>query len=131
MTPSGKYRLSPHFTLQEFRDWHEGRMPPPHIVAELSHLCRAVLEPLRAKYGTCTVQSGYRTLHTNVGVGGAPHSYHLYDEVKRPAADVTFATGSPREWARAADHLLPAGGLGVYSGHIHVDLRGYRARWTG
>lgn len=123
--------LSPHFRLREFHETQTGAMPPTRVIPGLQALCAEVLEPLRARFGRCTVISGYRTRAHNVAVAGAPHSYHLYEEVRRPAADVWFARGTPAEWGREAEHLLQHGGLGVYAGHIHVDLRGFKARWTG
>lgn len=129
MTVDGQMRLSPHFVLGEFADWHTKSLPPAKSRPALVRLCRNVLEPMRAVHGVCTVHSGFRTLGTNQEVGGAPDSRHLYsrhpDEV---AADVTFRKGSPHQWAETAEKL-GVGGVGVYSTHIHVDNRRRRARW--
>lgn len=123
-------RLSPHFKLSEFRDRSTGALPPAAADAALVKLCQNVLEPLRTRYGTCHVFSGYRTHAHNAEVGGARHSHHLYDEwPSSPAADVGFAAGSPSDWARDAERLMPRGGLSAYPGHLHVDLRPDRARW--
>lgn len=128
-TVEGGERLSPHFTLHEFADWHTHRLPPAKSRPALKRLCRNVLEPLRARFGTCHVHSGFRSLQTNRDVGGAPDSRHLYSRHwDSPAADITFARGTVQEWATAADRL-GVGGLGVYTTHIHVDQRSGRARW--
>jgi uncharacterized protein YcbK (DUF882 family) len=122
--------LSPHFKVTEFRDWHSHQLPPTYMDRQLRQLCIEVLEPLRKIFGTCYVHSGYRTPSTNAQVHGAPQSFHIYSSRRRyPAADVSFARGTPEEWARAADKLLPNGGLGTYATHIHVDQRPHRARW--
>jgi uncharacterized protein YcbK (DUF882 family) len=122
--------LSPHFKVSEFRDWHSHQLPPSYMDNGLRRLCREVLEPLRSRFGVCTVHSGYRTPATNAAVGGAPQSYHVYTARRRfPAADVSFARGTPHDWAEAADRLVPNGGLGVYPTHIHVDQRPGRSRW--
>lgn len=128
--PRRRLILSPHFKVSEFRDWHTGKLPPAYMDRQLAKLCREVLEPLRKVFGICHVHSGYRDQLTNFEVGGVEHSFHVYTARRRaPAADVSFARGTPQEWARAADRLLPDGGLGVYPTHIHVDQRGSRARW--
>lgn len=122
-------RLSPHFRWREFRDWHTGALPPTSTHHAVERLCRNVLEPLRARFGVCTVHSGYRTRATNESVGGARHSHHIYTEHQdSPAADVSFARGTPAEWHAAADRL-GVGGLGKYPTHIHVDQRSGRSRW--
>lgn len=123
-------RLSPHFKLSEFRDHATGKLPPASADAALVKLCQTVLEPLRSRYGVCTIISGFRTHQHNVEVGGARHSHHLYDEwPSSPAADVQFAAGSPSLWARDAERLMPRGGLSAYATHLHIDLRPDRARW--
>ncbi|MFN2566573.1 MAG: YcbK family protein [Gemmatimonadaceae bacterium] len=106
-----------------------------------------------------TVMSGFRTPSYNVGGGNtggrASLSRHMYGD----AADVfvdndgngmmddlnrdgRVDTGDARVIAEAAERVERAhpeliGGVGVYStccGHgpfVHIDTRGYRARWTG
>jgi hypothetical protein len=106
-----------------------------------------------------TVMSGFRTPSYNVGGGNtggrASLSRHMYGD----AADVfvdndgngmmddlnrdgRVDTGDARVMAAAAERVERAhpelvGGVGTYStccGHgpfVHIDTRGYRARWTG
>jgi uncharacterized protein YcbK (DUF882 family) len=121
-------RLSPHFTTSEF-DCRDGTEVPRHAYDQLHRLCARYLEPLRARYGPVRVISGYRTRRWNSAVGGAPASYHVYLKHRTGvAADVTCARGTPAEWHRALEALNP-GGLGLYTGHVHVDNRLGRARW--
>ena len=123
-------RLSPHFVLAEFH-CHDGTPVPAAALPALRRLAREVLEPMRAKFGQCKVNSGYRTEAYNRSVGGAKASQHLYDQSPADvAADVVFASGSPREWAAEADRLLNGGGgVGVYPRFTHVDNRRGPARW--
>lgn len=134
-------RLSPHFVIEEF-DCHDGTHVPLVVRGRYESLCRHVLEPLRSRFGVCTVVSGFRTPRYNVTIGGASRSAHMCGEaggLHAVAADVRFRRGHPQAWADVAETLLvaaypPGGGLGVYSGPgawIHVDDRGYRARWSG
>lgn len=121
--------LSPHFDTHEF-DCHNGAPVPRHAYLDLRDLARVYLEPLRKQFGATIIVSGYRTPAYNASVGGAPHSYHVY-EVRRfgAAADVVCAHGTPAEWLIFLSKLKP-GGLGGYSRHVHVDNReGAPARW--
>lgn len=131
MTALRAQRVGPHFVWGEFYD-RRRQLPPPIIARRaLRELVLIHLEPLRDRFGRCDVHSAYRTVATNRLVGGAPRSRHLYDLFPgAPAVDVSFARGTPAEWARAAEQRSP-GGLGRYATHIHIDDRSGRARWTG
>lgn len=132
--------LTPHFRRSEFAT-HDGTPVPDDLVDDYTRLCRLVLEPLRERFGVCSVVSGYRHPSYNRRIGGAQRSVHMGGRgngIHGVAADVRFAKGHPLDWARAAEQLLqkhyaPGGGLGTYQagGWIHVDTRSYRARWTG
>lgn len=120
--------LSPHFMLDEFA-MDNGTMPPAKSVVALRRLCTEVLEVMRVQFGPCTITSGYRTVSHNKAVGGAPDSRHVYDKhPDSPAADVRFRTGTPEQWAALAIRMK-VGGVGLYKGHVHVDMRPRRARW--
>lgn len=134
-------KLSPHFWLSEFAT-HDGTAVPGDLIDDYVRLCRLVLEPLRERFGTCHVVSGYRHPAYNARIGGAKKSVHMGGRgggIHGVAADVRFARGEPLAWARVAEPLMhraypPGGGLGTYpgaNGWIHVDSRGYAARWTG
>ena len=75
------------------------------------------------------INSGIRCPAHNADptVGGAANSRHLYGD----AADIRCLNKTPRELYDIADEIFPNGGVGLYSWGIHVDDRGYRARWTG
>ena len=94
-------------------------------------LCKAYLEPMRTKFGTCYVLSGYRHELYNRRIGGARHSQHIYEQTSsRVAADMRFAKGTPAQWAAEAKRLRTKaggkGGVGRYdrSGFCHIDNRG-------
>lgn len=120
--------LTPHFRLGEFAT-HDGVLPPPEAVEHLTRLCREVLEPMRARFGPCTITSGYRTAAHNAAVGGAKESRHLYARRPgEPAVDARFARGNPEQWGALAISMR-VGGVGIYPSHVHVDQRRTRARW--
>lgn len=121
-------RLSPHFRLREFA-MDDGTPAPIEAENGLARLCRDVLEPMRARFGVCTVTSGYRTRLHNHQVGGARDSRHLYDvHPSTPAVDVKFAKGTPEQWAALAISMK-VGGVGLYKGHVHLDQRRGSVRW--
>jgi hypothetical protein len=130
--------LTPHFKATEFYT-HDGSAPPIVARPAMVKLCRAFLEPMRAKFGTCFVLSGYRHEKYNAMIGGARHSQHIYEhDFESVAADLRFQRGNPAQWAAEAKRLRAArlngkGGVGRYdtSGFVHVDNRGYKADWSG
>ncbi len=126
----GDVRLSANFVLAEFH-CKDGTHVPAQAMKGLRRLVRNQLQPMREKFGTCTVNSAYRTQSHNARVGGEPNSQHRYElGPKSVAADVRFAQGSPREWAAEAERLLGnSGGIGTYRTFVHVDNRGSRGRW--
>lgn len=75
------------------------------------------------------VNSSTRCARHNREVGGQPNSRHLCGE----AADIYVAGLTPKELAAAAETIpdFRAGGIGIYSTFVHVDVRGHRARWRG
>jgi len=125
-TPKAELRVGAHFVAGEF-----GTSDPAHFPG-IGALCALFLDELRARFGACTVHSGYRDATRNAKVGGAPDSRHVYDKRPlTPAVDVSFAKGTPGEWSKAARELAFAhgrGGVGTYATHLHIDL-GPRRIW--
>jgi uncharacterized protein YcbK (DUF882 family) len=132
-----RHRLSKHFTVEEF-DCHDGTKVQPRDYNGLEFLCRKYLEPLRKKYGSVTIHSGFRTPSYNRSVGGAPNSYHIYTvhDGNDQAADISCARGRPRDWWGTLNWIrnnrrAGKGGLGLYSTFVHCDIRDYKADWRG
>jgi hypothetical protein len=131
-------KLTPNFKASEFYT-HDGTPCPAKARPAMIALCKEFLEPLRAKFGTCFVLSGYRHEAYNRSIGGARHSEHIYDQnFEAVAADLRFQKGTPTQWAAEAKRLRTKnrkgkGGVGVYprSSFIHVDNRNYQANWSG
>lgn len=132
-----RQRLSKHFTVEEF-DCKDGTKVQQRDYAGLKYLCRTYLEPLRKKYGSVTINSGFRTQSWNRKVGGASQSMHVYTihDGNDQAADITCARGNPPQWHRTLNRLRRRkrngrGGLGLYRTFVHVDIRDVKADWRG
>lgn len=130
-------RLSKHFTVEEF-DCHDGTRVSSRDYNGLEYLCKAFLEPLRAKYGQVTIHSGFRTKAYNARIGGASNSMHIYTQHdgNDQAADISCRKGGPKDWHRTLNAIRHRkrggkGGLGLYSSFVHVDIRDYKADWRG
>jgi uncharacterized protein YcbK (DUF882 family) len=117
----GKY-----FKIVEFQS------PDDHSLILDMRLIEA-LDRVREAYGhPMIVNSGYRSERHNRRVGGVPNSYHR----KGMAADIRPKALFAEELAVMLYHirqepLFEGGGIGVYPTRkfIHVDVRGYQARW--
>ncbi len=134
----GPVVLSANFALAEFHCCHghcaRGFVPSAALPA-LRTLVHEVLQPLRDRFGHCTVNSGFRTELHNRHVGGEPNSFHRYElHPSSPASDLTFVSGNVDQWAAEARRLLGTnrGGIGRYpqQNFIHVDL-GPMRKWEG
>ena len=90
----------------------------------------AALQELREKVGAAMkISSGFRCVTHNACVGGAEGSQHTLGM----AADVLCPAGWTSErLAKAAEtvEVFCKGGIGIYPGRIHVDVRpDGPARW--
>lgn len=119
-------KVSKHFTLGEFRpgdDTYKAIRLHPDLVA--------ALERIREKVGkSVKVTSGYRPPAYNRAIGGVSNSQHL-DGL---AADIYVDGLSTFELHQIAlQEIGASGGVGYYPNHgfVHVDVRGWPARWQG
>ena len=140
------FPITPHFDVGEFR-CHDGtEYPAEWIATRLRPLCVA-LEVIRAECGhrAVTILSGYRTEAHNAalrdadgsGSGVAKNSQHIQGR----AADITVEGMAPSDVHATVLRLVESkqiaiGGLGLYRGWIHVDIRerpedGHLAVWNG
>jgi hypothetical protein len=129
-------RPSEHFSYAEF-DCNNGQELPKAAEPAVKDWCQRIGEPLRKRFGSVHVNSGYRPTAYNASVGGEPNSVHIYDYPGRNfqavAADVTCEKGSPSEWY--AFTAGKADGRGSYATFHHADTRNRigwpDATWTG
>nr|DAJ54678.1 MAG TPA: peptidase [Caudoviricetes sp.] len=120
---SGDKLLSSHFKVREFacRDGADAVLVAPRLVM--------VLESIRTHFNApVTISSGYRTPQYNGQVGGAAHSQHCYG----CAADIVVKGQTPQAVAAYARQLMPDwGGVGIYNGFTHIDVRENKSDWKG
>lgn len=123
-------RLTKDFTRQEF-DCKDGTIVPQKYMANLQELANN-LQILRDCIGEpiLITGSGYRTPSHNKKVGGAKHSQHL----TASGADINARNYTPKQLAAFIETLIESGemkqgGIGVYKGFVHYDIRGNKARW--
>ena len=111
-----------YFVDDEFRCKHCGMLPRHGMNTVLMER----LDKLRSMYGKpIYVSCGYRCPSHNAEVGGVWNSQHI----KGTAADVQCPEGmTPFELAEIALDS-DADGVGVYDWGVHVDVRGWKARW--
>lgn len=122
-------KLTKNFDSAEF-DCRDGTKVPAELMANVQELADN-LQVLRDDIGEpIHVNSGYRTPRYNARIGGAPKSKHL----KAQAGDITAKSFTPKQLAARIEKLIKAGkmkqgGLGIYPGFTHYDVRGTKARW--
>lgn len=119
----GLKKLSANFKVNEFacQDGSDTIFISPELVT--------VLQKIRTHFGKAvTINSAFRTTTHNKKVGGATYSQHLYGT----AADIVVKGISPQKVAAYAETLLPnTGGIGIYDGFTHIDVRKTKSRWNG
>lgn len=119
-------QLSTHFFAGEFAPQdpsYRFLRVSPALVRKLEELRTAVGKPIQ-------ITSGYRPPAYNRMVGGVSNSAHI----NGLAADIVCPGLSTAELRDVAERIIgDAGGVGYYpsQGFIHIDVRGYAARWSG
>ncbi len=151
--------LSPHFTLGQFLCKQESQYPKYVALQEsLLVVLEGLLEQVRLRgYPAATfgVISGYRTPWYNKRIGNVANSRHVYgdamdlfvdldgdgrlDDMDRDGdldlQDVTVLYEIATDYMANHAQAGASGGVGRYrqthrhGGFIHVDTRGYPARW--
>lgn len=123
-------KLTKNFSLSEF-DCKDGTAVPKELIPNVQELANN-LQVLRDHLGVPVriTGSGYRTAAHNKKVGGAKNSQHL----KAKAADINADGYTPKKLAAVIEKLIAEGkmkqgGIGIYAGFVHYDIRGTEARW--
>lgn len=152
-------RLSPHFTLGQLLCKQKSEYPKYLALKEaLLVLLEGLLGAVRERGHPAQsfgVISGYRTPWYNKQIGNVPNSRHVYGDAMdlyidvdrdgkmddldgdgdQDLQDVVVLAEIADEFMRRPGNSLVFGGVGRYGktsrhgGFVHVDTRGYAARW--
>jgi len=118
---------SKYFKPSEFRCKGKECKDKPDPVMDEKLLI--LLDKIREKVGKpIVVNCGFRCPRHNKDVGGATNSTHMYCK----AADLSAVGIGVNELAQIAEEC-GFDGIGRYpkGNFVHVDSRGYKARWNG
>lgn len=121
--------IHPNFTLEEMRC--KDGTPVPKQYQKNAHEVLTNLQILRDQLGEpIFINSGYRTPDYNKRIGGAKFSQHTVGK----ACDITVKSKTPKQVKTIIERLIKAGlmkngGIGLYPGFVHYDVRDYAARW--
>ena len=151
-----KIKLSTHFCAKDFLCKQPSKYPKYLVVqSSLINLLEKMIEEAQkrgVKIDTFVIMSGYRTPAYNRRIGSSKHSRHMYGDASDIYVDDNHdgfmddldgdgkTTNKDTKWlAKLADDVQKKykikGGVGIYgrtSNHprfVHVDTRGYYARW--
>lgn len=122
-------QLTKNFNLHEF-SCNDGTPVPEEYIPNVRKLAEQ-LQVLRDHIGEpLNINSAYRHKAYNEKIGGKPSSQHL----TASAADITVRSMSPRKLKGVVERLIKQkklwfGGIGLYPGFLHVDIRPTMARW--
>lgn len=122
-------QLTTNFSLYEFA-CRDGTPVPEKYIDNVKELA-INLQVLRDFLGEpIHINSSYRHPAYNKKIGGAPNSQHL----TASASDITTKSKTPKQLAAVIEKLIAEkkmkqGGLGIYPGFVHYDIRGIKARW--
>jgi len=122
-------KLTKNFNKSEFDCQDGSEMPIDvldniRITAENLQVLRDYIEE------PININSAYRSVQHNKRIGGTPKSQH----VKGLAVDIRVNGYTTKKLYKLINKLihngtLKKGGLGLYKGFVHYDIRGYNARW--
>lgn len=121
--------LTANFSLREF-ECNDGTTVPEKYISNVNKLAYN-LQVLRDELKKpIHINSGYRHTVYNKRIGGAKFSQHL----TASASDITVRDITPKKLARTILKLIKQGkmnegGVGLYNGFVHYDIRGTKARW--
>lgn len=121
--------MTKNFSLAEFT-CKDGTPVPPEYIPNVEELAKN-LQVLRDYLDEpIHINSGYRTKSWNHKQGGRIFSQHLVGK----AADITVKSKTPKELKAIIEQLIKEGqmsqgGIGLYPGFVHYDIRGEKARW--
>ncbi len=122
--------LTANFSKMEFES-RDGSPMPPDVLQNIQELAEN-LQIVRDYLGEpIHISSGYRSPSHNAAVGGVSDSQHLLGK----AADISMKNYTAKNLAVIFERLtnngnIKQGGVGLYNGFVHYDIRGTKSRWN-
>ncbi len=151
--------ITPHFRLGQFlckqaSDWPKYLVIQPTLLVKLEYLITG-LEEKGIRVKTLFIMSGYRTPYYNHSIGNVKYSRHVYGDAsdiyvdedhdhviddlnhdgKHDMKDAKVIYDLVNNMDNDPQYIWLTGGLGRYgktprhTWFVHVDTRGYKARW--
>lgn len=122
-------KLTKNFSLAEF-NCHDGTPVPLNLLDNVVELAQNLQVLRNFLDEPIHINSGYRSPAYNKRIGGVKESQHLMGK----ASDITVKSKTPRQLAAVIEKLIKEGkmsqgGIGVYPGFVHYDIRKTKARW--
>lgn len=123
-------KITKNFSLNEFES-RDGFPMSKEITDNIIELANN-LQVIRDYIGQpIFINSAYRSVAHNKRIGGVSNSQHVLGK----ASDITVKNISPKRLYRIINRLIKKGlikqgGLGLYRGFVHYDIRGTKARWN-
>ncbi len=123
-------RLTNNFSKMEF-DSRDGAPMPNDVLENIQELAENLQKVRDFLEQPIHINSGYRSLTHNVAVGGVSNSQHLTGK----AADITMKNFTAKDLSLVIERMIKngeikEGGVGLYNGFVHYDIRGTKARWN-
>ena len=122
-------KLTKNFSKIEFES-KDGSKMPFSVLENIQELAEN-LQVLRDYINKpIHINSAYRSPKHNKAIGGSKNSQHM----KGRACDISVRDMSPKKVSRIILKLIKKGkmaqgGVGLYNGFVHYDIRGTKARW--
>tara|TARA_R110002020_G_C15902288_1_gene741114 strand:- start:56 stop:439 length:384 start_codon:yes stop_codon:yes gene_type:complete len=122
-------KLSKNFNKREFNS-KDGKRMPLHVLKNIKILAVQVQIIRDALAAPIHINSGYRSPEHNKRIGGVKNSQH----VQGKAADLASRDCTSLNLYNLILQLINEGkiingGLGIYNGFVHYDIRSTSARW--
>jgi hypothetical protein len=118
--------ITRHFRLQDFIA-PDTPIPAPWILDNLVQLANRVQVLRDVMNIPLMIQSAYRTEAQHLAMDGSNHSLHLQGLAVDIALPTHATDGSYYKLRRLLRHW--SGGVGIYPGYIHLDIRPEPVFW--
>ena len=122
-------KITNNFSKIEFES-KDGAEMPDNVLSNIK-LLATQLQILRDEIGqSIHINSAYRSPSHNSSIGGVKNSFHI----QGMAADIISKDYTPKKLYKVIQKLIDQGkmeegGIGLYNGFVHYDIRGKKGRW--